>query len=81
MSDKTRELPDPISETISWCRINRPDCVEYLERIRQSEGDRSSDTTQALLLLISLGFAAGRVFQVSSEHDQVPLPGKSPYCT
>lgn len=79
MSDKTRELPNPIAETITWCRLNRPDCAEYLERIYQSECDRPSEGSQALLLLISLGFSAGFAFQASSGHDQVPLPGESPY--
>lgn len=80
MSDpKVQELPNPIAETISWCRLNRPDCVEHLERIYRAEGDRPSEYVLALLLLISLGFAAGREFQAAPAHGQVPRLDKSPY--
>lgn len=79
MSDKIQELPNPITETISWCRLNRPECVEYLERIHQTEGSCSSKDAQALLFLISLGFVAGRAYQAAPAHDQVPRFDKSPY--
>jgi hypothetical protein len=76
---KTRELPNPIEETINWCRHNRPDCVEHLERIYRTNRNKSDESSQAFLLLISLGFAAGRVFQAAPAHDEVPLLSKSPY--
>ncbi len=70
---KTRELPNPIEETINWCRLNRPDCVDHLEQIYKKESN------QALLFLVTLGFAAGRVFQAAPAHVEVPLFDKSPY--
>lgn len=80
MSDsKIQDPPNPLDETISWCRLNRPDCVEYLERIHRAKSNRSIGDTQALLFLVSLGFAAGREFQASPAHAGVLRLGKSPY--
>lgn len=67
---KVQELPNPIEETIRWCELNRPDIVRHMRGIKDN---------QALEFLVSIGFAAGRVFQAAPAHDEVPLFDKSPY--
>jgi hypothetical protein len=67
---KTKELPNPLQETIRWCELNRPDIVDHMRRVQDN---------QALSFLVSLGFAAGRVYQAAPAHDEVLLLDKSPY--
>lgn len=65
-----QQPPNPVEETVRWCRLNRPDVAEQVAMTKDHV---------AFAFLISLGFAAGRAFQAVPEHSQVLLTGKNPY--
>lgn len=60
--------PDPIEETIEWCKKHRPDCVEHLEEIDKSNNPQVT----AIHLMMALAFASGRRYQITNP-DAIPM--------
>lgn len=56
------KAPNPIDEVLRWCRRNRPDDAVHIERLMEMESG-GNDVALATILLMCLGFAAGRKFQ------------------
>lgn len=48
---------------LDWVQANRPDCWEYFCDIMEPDGPNDAHR-DALLLLITIGFAAGRQYQI-----------------
>lgn len=73
MPDKN---PKNIEAILKYIREKRPDCLTQIERILELDKARERSGTAALLLLV-LGFEAGRTFQ--NDNPTMPLGGGSHY--
>ncbi len=67
-------LPNPLTETKRWAKVNRPDLSDVFERL---EGKNQANDNQGLIGMIAMAFAAGRCFQIA--HPDADLLSKDPY--
>lgn len=72
-----KPLPNPSEEVIKWAEANRPDMVHHLRQVIDQINDRWDTRSQAMLLLATSFFAAGRWYQLAHS-DERPL-GENPY--
>lgn len=68
--------PKNIEAILKYVREKRPDCRGQIDRILELERAKEKAGTAALLLLV-IGFEAGREFQ--KDNPNVPLGGGSHY--
>jgi len=65
------------SETLKWCKKNRPDLLVILEPLLtngNSGGFGNEKIDQAYRLLLGIGFEAGRQFQASRPKTELNNP-------
>jgi hypothetical protein len=70
------ENPKNIEAILKYIREKRSDCLPQVRRILELDKAREKTGTAALLLLV-LGFEAGREFQ--KDNPEMPLGGGSHY--
>jgi|WetSurMetagenome_2_1015567.scaffolds.fasta_scaffold1394692_1 hypothetical protein len=64
-----QERAPNVEAILDWCRKNRPDILTYVVRIvRESSW---SSLQEGMLFLLTIGFAAGRLYQ--SEHPELSV--------
>lgn len=64
--------PDAFDEIVRWCQYNRPDLTAYLHDFKKSQ------IADAVMLLATTGFTAGRSYQ-AMHGDQEVVQISNPY--
>lgn len=65
--------PRNVQAILDYCESKRPDCTESILHVLAMKGEQAN----AFILLISLGFEAGREFQ--KDNPKIPLGGGAHY--
>jgi hypothetical protein len=74
-----KQPPIPHEEVIRWCEANRPDLVESIRQTSEL-AQQGLPTAEAMMLILSVAFQAGRTYQRAPVNADAFLPiNKDPY--